>query len=203
MVASYMQLVSRRYKDKLDSDGQEFIGIAVDGAARMRAMILDLLAFSKIGRSGRALEAVECEKVLEGALANLQLVIQERGAQVTHDALPSVTGDAGQLAQLFQNLIGNALKFCSRETPQVHIGAVRDEDMWQFSVQDNGIGIRPDDISRIFVIFQRLHKKGEYPGTGIGLAVCKKIVEGQNGRIWVDSVVGEGTTFYFTLPAAA
>ncbi len=201
MVGSYTQLLARRYKDKLDDDANEFIGYAVDGATRMQALINDLLALSRIGTHGKAMELCESGLALERALANLRLAIQESGAVVTHDAMPKLVADISQLTQLFQNLIGNALKFRGEHPPAVHIGLQRQSGDWVFSIRDNGIGIAPEYFERIFVIFQRLHGKQEYPGTGIGLAVCRKIVERHGGQIWLESKPGEGTTFYFKLSA--
>jgi PAS domain S-box-containing protein len=201
MVASYTQLLSRRYKDKLDDDANEFIHFAVDGATRMQALIIDLLALSRIGTHGKPLEPCESELALSRALANLRLAIEESGAVVTHDVMPNVVADISQLTQLFQNLIANALKFRGEAPPKVHIGVERKIRDWEFSIRDNGIGIAPEHFERIFVIFQRLHGKQEYPGTGIGLAVCKKIAERHGGHIRVESKLGEGTVFYFTFPA--
>jgi len=200
MVSSYVQLLSRRYKGKLDSDADEFIGFAVDGANRMQTLIQDLLAFSRVGTRGKPFEPTDCEGVLEQVLTNLKVTIKESGAVVTHDALPTVIADASQLVQLFQNLVGNAIKFHSEEPPRIHISAEQKGDEWEFLVADNGIGIEPEFFERIFVIFQRLHGRGEYSGTGIGLAVCKKIVERHGGHIWVESEPGKGTTFFFTIP---
>jgi PAS domain S-box-containing protein len=201
MVSSYMQLLARRYKGKLDSDADEFIGFAVDGAVRMQALILDLLAFSRVGTRGSAFAPVDMQLVLDKTLANLRLAIAESGAQITQDPLPTLNADSMQIGQLLQNLIGNALKFRGERTPEIHIGATRHGTEWHFTVRDNGIGIDPQYKERIFIIFQRLHRKEEYPGTGIGLAICKKIVERHGGRIWLDSVPGQGATFHFTLPA--
>jgi two-component system, sensor histidine kinase and response regulator len=200
MVASYLQLVARRYKGKLDADADEFIGYAVDGAKRMQALINDMLAYSRVGTKARPFEPVDCNKVFETVLANLRIAIQESGAQITRSPLPKVMGDPMQLLQLFQNLIGNAMKF-KRESPVcVHVSAVAEDDAWHFTVEDNGIGIAPEYYARIFVLFQRLHGRGDYPGTGIGLAICKKIVERHGGAISVESQVGVGSTFHFTIP---
>jgi len=199
MVSSYTQLLARRYRDRLDDDAREFIGYAVDGVHRMQSLIADLLAFSRVGSRGGAFEPVALERVLERALANLEAAIEESGAEVTHDPLPTVTADPVQLGQLFQNLVGNAVKFRGQTPPRVHISAEERSGEWHFAVRDNGIGIEPEYAERIFVIFQRLHGRGEYPGTGIGLAICKKIVERHGGRIWVESRPGEGSTFHFTL----
>jgi light-regulated signal transduction histidine kinase (bacteriophytochrome) len=154
-----------------------------------------------LGTRGLPFAPTDCEEVLQDVLDNLQLVIEENSAVITHDPLPTVKGDAHQLMQLLQNLLSNAVKFHGEESPRIHLTAQRQNGFWQFSVRDNGIGIDPQFFERIFVIFQRLHAKGEYPGTGIGLAICRKIVERHNGRIWVESQPGQGTTFYFTLPA--
>jgi signal transduction histidine kinase len=200
MVASYTQLLARRYRGRLDADADEFVGYAVDGANRMQSLIEDLLSFSRVGTRGRPFDRVEGEAILDQALTQLRLTIDERGAGVTHDPLPSVVGDASQLTQLLQNLIGNAIKFHGQESPRVHVAAQPHDQDWLFSVRDNGIGIDPQFRERIFVIFQRLHSRSEYPGTGIGLAICKKIVERHGGRIWVESEPGRGAVFFFTLP---
>jgi PAS domain S-box-containing protein len=200
MVASYVQLLARRYKGKLDADADEFIGFAVDGSKRMQELINALLAYSRIGTKGRDFAPIECESVLKATLQNLQIAIEDSQAVVTHDPLPTVRGDATQLGQLFQNLIGNAIKFRGDRRPAVHVSAARNGNAWLFSVRDDGIGIDPQYSERIFVIFQRLHSKEEYPGTGIGLALCKKIVERHGGRIWVESEPGKGATFSFTMP---
>jgi PAS domain S-box-containing protein len=200
MVTSYVQLLAKRYKAKLDSDADDFINFAVDGAMRMWNLINDLLAYSRVGTRGHPLEPINCETILQEALDNLKVTMEESGAVVTHDSLPTVMADSSQLGQLFQNLIGNAIKFRGDERPRVHVSARRSGNGWTFSVRDNGIGIAPEFTERIFIIFQRLHGRNEYPGTGIGLAVCKKIVERHGGRIWVESEPGKGATFYFTLP---
>ena len=200
MVASYTQLLAKRYKGRLDSDADEFIAYAVDGATRMQVLINDLLAYSRVGTRGKNFEPTACETILEKTLDNLQKVIEDSEAKVTHDLLPTVMGDDIQLGQLFQNLITNAIKFQGDEVPQIHISAVPNEDKWIFSVQDNGIGIDPEYNERIFVIFQRLYGREEYPGTGIGLAICKKIVERHGGNIWVESEPEKGSRFYFTIP---
>jgi PAS domain S-box-containing protein len=202
MVASYTQLLSRRYKGKLDEAADEFIAYAVDGANRMQTLINDLLAYSRVSTQGKAFEPTDCEDVLNQALANLRVALKESDAVVTHDPLPTVMGDDVQLMQLFQNLIGNAIKFRDEKPPAIHIGVERKvtEREWLICVRDNGIGMDAQYADRIFVIFQRLHSREEYPGTGIGLSVCKKVVERHGGRIWVESRPGEGSTFYFTLP---
>lgn len=201
MVASYVQLLARRYKGKLDAEADEFIGFAVDGATRMQALINALLAYSRIGTKGKPFEVVDCEKIIAVALKDLQLALEESKAVVTHDPLPTVAGDGTQLRQLFQNLIANAIKFRGVESPKIYLSAERKGGEWIVSCRDNGIGIDSQFSERIFVIFQRLHSKEEYPGTGIGLALCKKIVERHGGRIWVESEVGKGSTFRFTIPA--
>jgi PAS domain S-box-containing protein len=200
MVSSYTQLLARRYKGKLGSDADDFIAYAVDGAARMQRLIQDLLTYSRVGTKGREFVPADCEKLLDQVLGDLKVAIEESGAVVTRDALPIVRGDETQIGQLLQNLIGNALKFHNQESPHVHVSSKRNGKEWIFSVRDNGIGIDAQYAERIFVIFQRLHRRDEYPGTGIGLAVCKKIVERHGGRIWVESNQEKGATFYFTLP---
>ena len=202
MVSSYTQLLARRYKDRLDGDALEFIAYAVDGVNRMQTLIRDLLQYSRVGTRGKPLSAVECEPLFVNAVKNLQAAIEESGARISHDPLPTVMADDTQLGQLFQNLIGNAIKYRDSKPPEVHVGCKKDGTHWLFFVRDNGIGIDPQYAERIFIIFQRLHAKGEYQGTGIGLSVCKKIVERHGGRIWVESAVGQGATFYFTLPAS-
>jgi PAS domain S-box-containing protein len=201
MVASYVQLLGRRYQGKLDPDADEFIGYAVDGANRMQTLINDLLAYSRVGTRGKPFEPTDCETLLEQTHSDLKVSIDDSGAVITHDALPTVMADGSQLAQVFQNLIGNAIKFKGEEPPRIHIAAEHGGAEWVFSVADNGIGISHEFFERIFVIFQRLHGRGEYTGTGIGLAVCKKIVERHGGRMWVESEQGRGSTFYFTIPA--
>jgi PAS domain S-box-containing protein len=199
MVASYVQLLERRYKGKLDPEADEFIAYAVDGANRMRGLIDDLLTYSRVSRLGKPFEPTDLESTLDVVLMNLQASITENGAVVTHDKLPVVVADGGQLVQLFQNLIGNAIKFHGKEPPRVHVSVQVKETEYLFSVRDNGIGIAPEYFDRLFKIFQRLHTREEYPGSGIGLAVCKKIVERHGGRIWIESQVGKGSTIYFTL----
>ncbi len=200
MVGSYTQLLAKRYKGKLDADADEFINFAVDGVVRMKSLINDLLDYSRVGTRGKELTSTDCEQIVAYALANLQGSIEECAAVVTHDPLPKVVADARQLGQLFQNLIGNAVKFRGEKPPTVHLGVKKEQTEWIFCVRDNGIGIDTEHIDRIFEIFQRLHSRAEYPGTGIGLAICKKIVERHGGRIWVESQPGAGSTFYFTIP---
>ena len=201
MVTSYVQLLERRYKGRLDEDADEFIAYAVDGASRMQVLINDLLTYSRVGTQDVSPEPTDCEEVVRAVTANLRPLIDETGAEVKTEGLPTVECDGTQVAQLLQNLIGNALKFRGDETPRVHVGAAPRGDEWLFTVRDNGIGIDPRYSSRIFEIFQRLHGRGRYPGTGIGLAICKKIVERHGGRIWVESESGGGSAFCFTLPA--
>jgi chemotaxis family two-component system sensor kinase Cph1 len=199
-VANYVQLLEMRYEQLLDEDAKEFITFAVEGVSLMQTLIDDVLAYSKVDMQASEFELTEVDTALAKALNNLRKRISETGAVITHDELPTVMADGTQLMQLFQNLIANAIKFRSDKAPQIHIGASRLEDEWLFSVQDNGIGIDPQFSDRIFVIFQRLHTRDEYPGTGMGLAICKKIIECHRGRIWVESQLGEGATFYFTIP---
>jgi PAS domain S-box-containing protein len=198
-VNSYTQLLARKYQSHLDAKADKYIGYIVEGATRMQQLINDLLEFSRVGTRGKELVPTNCEVILKQVLANLRVAIAESHATITHTPLPTVLGDEIQLIQLLQNLIGNAIKFRREEPPHIHISAARQEKEWLFSVRDNGIGLEPEYFDRIFTIFQRLHSRSEYSGTGIGLAVCKKIVERHGGRIWVESELGVGTTFYFTL----
>jgi PAS domain S-box-containing protein len=200
MVASYTQLLAKRYKGKLDKDADEYIHFAVDGAKRMQGLIQDLLAYSRVGTKGKDFTPTDCEAVLARTLKSLELAAQEAVATITHDSLPTVMADETQLGQLFQNLIGNAIKYRNGNAPRVHVACKAENGHWQFSVHDNGIGIDPQYAERVFVIFQRLHTRDEYEGTGIGLAVCKKIIERHGGKIWLESEPGQGSTFYFTLP---
>jgi PAS domain S-box-containing protein len=201
MVASYTQLLASRYRGRLDSDADEFIAFAVDGCNRMQRLIQDLLAYSRAGASGKALREISGDDALNGALANLRTTIEQSGAVVTHDPLPALRTDDTQLAQVFQNLVGNAIKYRSAAVPHVHISATKNGgNEWTFSVRDNGMGINPQYFERIFILFQRLHGRKEFKGTGIGLAICKKIVERLGGRIWVESQPEKGSTFYFALP---
>ncbi|MFG1997723.1 ATP-binding protein [Spirillospora sp. NPDC048911] len=186
-VASFCQMIERRYGDQLDERGRQYIYFAVDGAKRMQALINDLLSFSRVGRMSRPEEAIDLGAVMGQALDNLSTLREETGAEVTSDELPTVPGDRTQLTQLFQNLIGNAMKFRGDEPPRIHVGVRRVGDEWEFSCSDNGIGIEPHQADRVFLIFQRLHPRDQYGGTGIGLALCKKIVEHHGGRIWLDT----------------
>jgi len=200
MVSSYTQLLARRYQGQLDASANKFIAYAVDGANRMQRLIEDLLAYSRVGTRAKGFELIDCTAVLDRALANLKAAIDASGAVVTHGPLPAVVHDNLLLVQLFQNLIGNAIKFHVEAPPRVHVSAEQKGGEWVFAVRDNGIGIDPQYAERIFTIFQRLHTNEEYSGTGIGLAICKKIVERRGGRVWVESQPGSGSTFYFTVP---
>ena len=201
MVSSYTQLLGRRYADKLkEGDAQEFMHYIVDGAGRMKQLIEDLLAYSRVGTKGKEFKPVSIETPLKKAIGNLRAAIEESSAAVTWDPLPTLDVDEMQLAQLFQNLMGNALKFRGQGVPRIHVSAEEKEGEWHLTIADNGIGIEPQYFERIFMLFQRLHTMGEYPGTGIGLAICKKVVERHGGRIWVTSTPGEGSQFHFTLP---
>lgn len=200
MVASYTQLLGLRYKGRLDNDADDFINFAVDGVYRMQMLINDLLAYSRVETRGKDFEKISVEEVLDRVLINLNLIIDEQGAIITRDPLPVLMADGQQLVQLFQNLLANAIKFHGPNPPEIHISVQMEDSEWVFAVNDNGIGIEAIHFERIFNIFNRLHTKEEYPGTGIGLAVCKKIVARHGGRIWVESEVGRGATFYFTIP---
>jgi chemotaxis family two-component system sensor kinase Cph1 len=200
-VANYVQLLEMRYDEALDQDAKEFIGFAVEGVGLMQTLIDDVLVYSKVDLKGIERELTEVGTALGQALNNLRGRIAETEASITFDPMPTIVADGTQLMQLFQNLLGNAIKFRKQDTtPRIHIGVQRQEDAWLFSVKDNGIGLDPQFADRIFVIFQRLHTRDEYPGSGMGLAICKKIVECHRGRIWVESELGEGATFYFTIP---
>ena len=201
MVASYCQLLQRRYKGKLDADGDEFIAYAVDGADRMQILIHDLLTFSRLTAGGKEFGRTDCEAILARAEDNLEIALEQSGAVVTHGPLPVVVGEDSQLCQLFQNLLSNAIKFSGKKPPEVHIGAEQKNGQWLFWVRDNGIGMDPSYGDRIFLIFQRLQSRDQYTGTGIGLAICKKVVENHNGRIWVETEPEKGSTFFFTIPA--
>jgi light-regulated signal transduction histidine kinase (bacteriophytochrome) len=202
MVASFTQLLGRRYRGKLDQDADEFIGYAVDGANRMQHLINDLLAYSRVGTRGKPLVPTDCNAVLKQARGNLAKAVEETSTVIYQDPLPVLLGDEVQLLQVFQNLIANAIKFRGTEPPQIQVTATRQGPEWVFAIRDNGIGIAPEHQERIFSVFQRLHHRAEYPGTGIGLAICKKVVERHGGRIWVESQPGEGSTFYFSIPEA-
>ena len=202
MISSYTQLLRRRYVGKLDASADEFIGFAVDGTKRMQALINDLLYYSRVTSKAKALETVDLEVPFCDTMKDLEIRIEDCAAIVTHDVLPTVQADEVQIRQLLINLIANGMKFQEpAHKPEIHVSVVRDGHDWRFGVRDNGIGIDPLYFGNLFQIFRRLHSRDEYPGTGIGLAVCKKIVERHGGRIWVESVLGEGSTFLFTLPA--
>jgi signal transduction histidine kinase len=202
MISSYTQLLAERYEDHLDDKAKMYIHYAVDGAARMQRLIQDLLAYSRVNTHRGEIQGIDGHQALGTALVNLQSAITEKGALITNGKLPWVNADPTQLVQLFQNLLSNGLKFCCEKTPRLHVSAVKNGDDWCFSVEDNGIGIDPRYHKRIFDIFQRLHTREEYPGTGIGLSLCKRIIRRHGGRIWFESEPGKGTTFYFTLKAA-
>lgn len=203
MVATYTQLLAERYKGKLDADADKYIHYAVDGALRMQVLVRDLLAFSRVGRQGTDLAPIDCNELMATVLKNLEAAIKDNAAQVLYRSLPTVTADGSQLLQVLQNLIANAMKFHGTEPPVIQVACEKTGKEWLFSVADNGIGIAPEHAETIFVIFKRLHTRTEYPGSGIGLSVCKKIVEHHGGRIWVESVPGNGCTFYFTIPVQA
>jgi light-regulated signal transduction histidine kinase (bacteriophytochrome) len=200
MVATYTQLLAERYRGKLDADADKYIHYAVDGALRMQKLVQDLLTFSRVGRQHVALQSTDCNIVLQTALLNLEAAIREGHAVVEHGQLPVVMADSSQLAQVFQNLIGNAVKFHGAESPLVRVNAEAQAKEWVFSVADNGIGIAPEQAENVFIIFRRLHTRAEYPGNGIGLSICKKIIEQHGGRIWFESEPGHGSSFRFTLP---
>jgi len=199
----HSQLLSNRYKGRLDQDADDYIERIVEGAKRIQALIKNLLTYYSVGTESQPFKPTDCEAVLTTTLVSLQAAIRESGVIVTHDPLPTVMGDKSQLGQLFQYLIDNGIKYRNGGAPQIHVSCRMDGEEWQFSLKDNGIGIEPQYAERIFIIFQRLHSQKEYPGTGIGLAVSKKIVERHGGRIWVESEPGKGATFYFTVPAVA
>ncbi len=203
IITTHCDLLRIRCEGRLDAEADDYINFVVHAATRMRALVKDLLTYSRVAVSenGTRLERIDCERVLNDALANLSASISEKAAIVTHDPLPTVTADPVQMEQLFQNLIGNAIKFHGDVPPEVHVGARKKRSDWLFSVADNGIGIDRQYEDKIFAVFQRLHKQGRYPGTGVGLAICKKIVERHGGRIWFESEPGNGSTFYFSLPA--
>ncbi len=203
VVKGYVGFLDRRYKDKLDQDGREFIQYAVEASSRMQALIDDLLQYSRVGTRGRPFEPVDAGAALADATANLAVAIREAGATVEAGPLPRVLADRVQVTQLFQNLVGNAIKFRAAEPPVVRVAARRAADLVEIAVSDNGIGIDPKDHARLFVIFQRLHAREDYPGTGIGLALCKRIVERHGGTISIESAKGRGSTFRFTLRPAA
>jgi PAS domain S-box-containing protein len=199
-VAGCVGLIEKGYHDRLDARANELILHAVEGAKRMQALIQDLLAYARVGTQAKAFEQTDSNGALDRALANLSSAIRESGARITRDVLPQLTAEPTQLTQLLQNLISNSLKFCAGRRPEIHVSARPKDGGWVFAVKDNGIGIGPEYRDRIFVIFQRLHTRTEYAGTGIGLAICKRIVDRHGGQIWVESEPGKGATFYFTIP---
>jgi signal transduction histidine kinase len=199
-IEGFVKLLARRYRGKLDDKADEFLEYIIDGAQRMQELIKDLLEYSQVGAKGEKLKFIDCSFVVGKAIGNLQAAIEESNAVVTYDELPTITANTSQMISLFQNLIDNAIKFRSEEAPRIHISAERKGKEWIFSIRDNGIGMDPNDSGRIFEMFQRLHGSTEYPGTGMGLAICKKIIERHGGRIWVESESGKGSTFYFTMP---
>ena len=200
MITSYLQLLQRRYQGKIDDKADKYIHFAVDVASRMQNLINDLLEFSRVTRSGREPKTTNCEFILNQVLSNLKLFIIKNKATVSYGSLPKIMADSIQLVQIFQNLIINGIKFHNEKAPKIHISAEKTAKNWLFSVQDNGIGIDPRCFKKIFEIFKRLHKREEYSGTGIGLAICKKIIEKQGECIWVESELSKGSIFYFTLP---
>lgn len=199
MITGYIKLLEKKYKDKLDDEGREFMEFVINGAKRMQELITGLLTYSKVGGGERKKIEVDCNEVFDDTVKVLETMIKESGARITKDNLPTVYADPMEMRQLFQNLISNAIKF-RRETPEIHVSAKKENNEWVFEIRDNGIGIDPKYASRIFDIFKRLHSREKYPGTGIGLAICKKIVECHHGRIWVESTPQVGSTFYFSIP---
>jgi signal transduction histidine kinase len=200
VIEGFINLLARRYEGKLDAKAAEFIGFAIEGVKGMRALIKDLLEYSRVGTGDMNLIPTDFSEVVDRAVFNLRTAVEESGAAITRDLLPTIRADQAQISRLFQNLIGNAIKFCGKKTPDIRISAEKGEHVWTFFVRDNGIGIDPENTERIFAVFQRLHTKEEYSGTGIGLAICKRIVERHGGRIWVTSEKGKGSTFSFTIP---
>ncbi len=201
MVALFTQLLERRYKGKLDSDADDYIKFIVDGAQRMKLLIDDLLSYSRVNTKGGEFEPIELDKVMNNVLSNLQLISKENNAEIIiQEPLPTIIGDKSQMLHVFQNLIANGIKFNDKESPEIRVSAQEDENGWIFNVSDNGIGIAPEYQAQIFEIFKRLHDRDEYPGTGIGLAICQKIIERHGGKIWVESCKGEGSIFYFNIP---
>jgi light-regulated signal transduction histidine kinase (bacteriophytochrome) len=201
VIGGFAELLGRRYRGQLDDQAEEFLTQIQEGARRQQHLIHDLLEYSRVTTRAKEFEPVDCNQLVDQVISDLSLLIEEKGAMVTHEPLPRVMADASQLGRVFQNLIGNALKFCREGTPQVQVGAEPGNREWRFGVRDNGIGIAARDGERIFKMFERLHDRSEYPGTGLGLAICQKIVERHGGRIWVESEPEGGSTFWFTLPA--
>jgi len=201
VAGGFLKLLSRRYKRQLNAKGEEFIDCALDSINRLEQQIKDLLDYSRVTTRGKEFEWLDVNAVVEQVLKDMSLIIKEKKARITRDPLPKMMGDPSQLGRVFQNLIGNAIKFSGNQPPQIHIGAKESDGEWKLWVQDRGIGVDPKNCERIFLMFERLHPRSEYPGTGIGLAICKKIIERHGGRIWVESEPGRGSTFYFTIPA--
>ena len=199
-IKSFAQILEKEYKNKLDGEADEYLDFIVDGAGRLESLIDDLLAYSRVDTQGKAFEPVDCSSIFDQVIADLRLDIEQHSAEVSRSALPTLLADGSQMGQLFQNLISNAIKFHGEEAPRVYASVERKENCWLFSVRDNGIGIDPQHSERIFAMFQRLHTQEEYPGTGMGSAICKKIVQRHGGNIWVKSQLGKGSTFYFTIP---
>jgi len=200
MVSTFTQLLERRYKNRLDDDANDFIEFIVEGCQRMKQLIDDILAYSRVTSHTKEFESVHIEKILDCVLFNLSVFIEENNASITYNSLPTVFVDTSQMVQVFQNLIINAIKFKGKKIPEIHVSAQKGEKEWTIAVSDNGIGIDPEHQEDIFQVFKRLHAREEYPGMGIGLSICQKIVEKHGGRIWVESELGEGSTFYFTIP---
>jgi signal transduction histidine kinase len=200
MVAAYTKLIAERYRGRLDENGDKFIGYACEGAVRMQTLIQDLLAFSRVGRADAKVVSVDCEAAMAEVLLTLGPAIRESGAVVTYTSLPVVRMEASQMTQVFQNLIANAIKFHGEQPPKISVQAERAGPEWLFSVSDNGIGIAPENAETVFVVFHRLHTRSEYSGNGIGLAICKKVIERNGGKIWIEPSAGQGSTFKFTLP---
>ena len=199
-IKSFAQILEKEYKDKLDGEDNEYLDFIVGGAGRLESLIDDLLAYSRVGTQGKSFEPVDCSSIFDQVIADLRVEIEQHSAEVSRSALPTLMADGSQMGQLFQNLLSNAIKFHGEDAPRVYASVERKEDCWLFSVRDNGIGIEPQHSERIFAMFQRLHTQEEYPGTGMGSAICKKIVQRHGGDIWVKSELGKGSTFYFTIP---
>lgn len=202
VIGGYIKRLQKKYKDVFDADAEEIVNTVTDGVSRMEKMINGLLSYARVETEGREFKWISAEKVFDSAIAGIKNSIEESGAVVTRDAIPDFMGDEVQLSQVFQNLIGNAIKFRAKDPPSIHVSAELNNDEWVFTVRDNSIGIAPENFEKIFGIFKRVYSKTEYPGCGIGLALCKKIVERHGGRIWVKSETGKGSVFYFTIPVA-
>ena len=200
MITTFLQLLKKKYSNELDDNATDFINYAVDGARRMDEMINDLLEYSRVSSKERKFEYLLSEKIVRRVLTNLEALIEEKNAIVTYDSLPVIYANKQQMVQLFQNLISNGIKYCDKKIPEIHISSIKKDNEYLFSIKDNGIGIDQAHLKRIFTIFQRLHSRDEYDGSGIGLAISKKILQKHRGKIWAESELGKGTTFYFTLP---